>query len=466
MVDTSSANRSWIIMIMGPVIAAAIYAYAALGSAVAPITYSSSSLGQVISTSVAQNKLIGRGAASGTGVMQEITLGTNLALSGTTLNATDTDTGITQLTGDVTAGPGSGSQAATIPNDTVTYAKMQNVSAASKLLGRGDSGSGDTQEITLGSGLSMSGTTLSASGGGMTRIAPSGRLTLTSATPVTTSNVTGATTIYYALYTGDQIPIYDGSSWTATTFTELSQATTDNTKSPAAVTTNSNYDLFVWSDGGTMRCTRGPAWSSDTSRGTGAGTTELERVNGILMNKVAITNGPGAQRGTYVGTVRSDGSSQINDSDSKRCVWNMYNRVVRNLNCVDSTASWTYTTDSFREANASGVVGTSRVEIVRGQNEEIVLAQNYNVTYNGTSTSTVCGGVGISSTTANSAQHFGSFISNDGDAQHVATYTGNPGLGYYYIARLERSVAVGTTTWNGTSATARMTLGMMVETRQ
>jgi hypothetical protein len=54
----------------------------------------------------------------------------------------------------------------TVDNDAITYAKIQNVSAASKLLGRGDSGSGDTEEITLGTGLTMTGTTLAASGGG------------------------------------------------------------------------------------------------------------------------------------------------------------------------------------------------------------------------------------------------------------------------------------------------------------
>lgn len=53
----------------------------------------------------------------------------------------------------------------TVDNDAISYAKIQNVSAASKLFGRGDSGSGDTQEITLGTGLTMTGTTLAASGG-------------------------------------------------------------------------------------------------------------------------------------------------------------------------------------------------------------------------------------------------------------------------------------------------------------
>jgi len=80
-------------------------------------------------------------------------------------NASGVPTAVT-LSGDVTNSAG----AVTIANDAVTYAKMQNVSAASRLLGRGDSGAGDVQEITLGTGLTMSGTTLNSSGGGITSL--------------------------------------------------------------------------------------------------------------------------------------------------------------------------------------------------------------------------------------------------------------------------------------------------------
>jgi hypothetical protein len=65
--------------------------------------------------------------------------------------------GITQLTGNVTAGPGSGSQVATIANDAVTFAKMQNISS-DRLLGRDTAAAGDPEELQVANGIEFSGT--------------------------------------------------------------------------------------------------------------------------------------------------------------------------------------------------------------------------------------------------------------------------------------------------------------------
>lgn len=71
---------------------------------------------------------------------------------------------LTALTGDVEAS-GPGSAGAIIANDAVTFAKMQNINTG-RLLGRSTAGSGDIEEISIGDGLSLSGGTLSATGGG------------------------------------------------------------------------------------------------------------------------------------------------------------------------------------------------------------------------------------------------------------------------------------------------------------
>lgn len=55
----------------------------------------------------------------------------------------------------------SGLGTSSLTDDAVTYAQIQNVSTASRLLGRGAGlGAGDVQEIVLGTNLSMTGTTL------------------------------------------------------------------------------------------------------------------------------------------------------------------------------------------------------------------------------------------------------------------------------------------------------------------
>lgn len=59
------------------------------------------------------------------------------------------------LTGDVTAS--AGSNATTIANDAVTFAKMQNI-ATDRLIGRDTAGTGDPEAISVGGGISFDGT--------------------------------------------------------------------------------------------------------------------------------------------------------------------------------------------------------------------------------------------------------------------------------------------------------------------
>ena len=74
---------------------------------------------------------------------------------------------ITALTGNVTA-TGPGSVAATIANDAVTYAKMQNVSATDRILCRDTSGAGDVEECDAAAVIAMIGALTASSSSTLT----------------------------------------------------------------------------------------------------------------------------------------------------------------------------------------------------------------------------------------------------------------------------------------------------------
>ncbi len=291
---------------------------------------------------------------------------------------------------------------------------------------------------------------------------PGGRLTLTTAVPVLVSDVTAATTVYYTPYKHNYIRLYNGSSWQVVQFSELSQTLADATKSPAAGAVSSVYDMFVWNDAGTLRCTRGPAWATAVTRGTGAGTTELERVDGTWVNKIAITNGPAAQRGVWVGTIQTSASGangQLNmmffpaaaagGSANRLDVWNAYNRVEVSSVVRDSTNTYTYATAAWQAANAST---SNRITVVCGMNEDAVNVMVSSAAANSASDAARfwCVGVGLDVTNAFSGLPglVSSALAN-AEINAIGHYRGLVGLGSHYLQWIEYVDAAGTTTFFG-----------------
>ena len=146
------------------------------------------------------------------------------------------------------------------------------------------------------------------------QVEPQGRLTLVSGTPVMAADETAQTTVYYTPYKGDLLSIPNGTKNVTFAFSEISLALVSNHLADTL------YDVFVFldpADNTTIRLGTGPAWATTTAgsgaRGSGAGTTQLSRLNGLWTNTVAITlrNGSSTysvalKAALYVGTIYID----------------------------------------------------------------------------------------------------------------------------------------------------------------
>lgn len=289
---------------------------------------------------------------------------------------------------------------------------------------------------------------------------PGGRLTLTASTPVTTTDVTGATVVNYAPMSSVYVPIYNG------TIQRLYQFTSSDTDTVGLQVTlgsnwsaTTNYDWFVGLNSSTVTLCSGPAWSSDTARGTGAGTTELQLFKGLWTNKNSMTCRSGnattftcaANQCTYLGTIRMTTAGATEDSAAKRYVYNAFNQIQRVLrNVTEATTTWNYTTATFRQANANTA---NQLDVVVGLAGNLLDATAQALVQSSTSNIFTATGIGVDSTTVNSAQITGpstSVTTND-KIQNIAHYQGYPAIGRHFYPWLEFSTASGTTTWIGQS---------------
>lgn len=266
-----------------------------------------------------------------------------------------------------------------------------------------------------------------------------GRLTLTSGTPITTSDVTGASanTIYFTPYHGNKISVYSGSRWLLMSFTEVSVAVPATTVTP--------FDIFAYNNSGTLTLET-VNWTNDSTRATALTT----------QNGVYVKNGATTRR--YLGTARTTSSSgQTEDSVSKRYLWNVCNRVKKDMRAYDTTDTWTYTTATWRQANGASA---NKVEFVLGLSEDLVTAISTTINKN-TNNFYSATGVGIDSTSTNSSTLMGNWAVNSSvGTQHSSYYYGHPAVGYHYLAWLEISEAVGTSTWVGDAGLSYVQTGL------
>lgn len=259
------------------------------------------------------------------------------------------------------------------------------------------------------------------------QMAVPGRLSLTTAVPVTSADVTAAGTLYYALHHGNQIGLYNGSLWVQLTIAELSLAV------PA--TTNQMYDVFVDYNSGTPQLVA-LAWTNDSTRATA-----LTRQDGIL-----VKTGATGQR--YVGSFRTTGvSGQTEDSAANRLVWNYYHRVGRPLVRQEGTNTWEYDTATWRQANNSA---SNQVAAVVGVAEDAIALI---LSGSGTSTITGIGGVSIgedSTTTPSTPGIRGLWSLGTSLVGATAHLHKIPAAGYHFYTWLEIGPGGGgTTTWYG-----------------
>jgi|LakMenEpi03Aug12_release.lakeMendotaPanAssembly.Ray.scaffolds.fasta_scaffold36120_13 hypothetical protein len=301
------------------------------------------------------------GASSTSTTIQELTLGTGLSLSGTTLSATgatvaDADYGNITVSGTGTVW--------TIDNGVVTYAKMQAASTNSKILGS-SSTSTTIAELTLGTGLSLSGTTLTATGG--VTDGDKGDITVSSTGSVWT--IDSGVVTYAKMQAASTNSKILGSSSTSTTIAELTIGTglslsgTTLTATGTSVTDGDKGDITVSNTGTT--------WTIDNQAVTYAKIQNVSATDKLLGRSTA---GAGSVEEI---TCTAAGRAILDDADAsaQRTTLGLgtlatqsgtFSGTSSGTNTGDQTITLTSDvtgsgTGSFATTIAAGVVNTSKL---------------------------------------------------------------------------------------------------------
>lgn len=232
--------------------------------------------------------------------------------------------------------------------------------------------------------------------------------------PIPTSDQSAKTAVYVRPDGGNLLPIPDGTNFSVREFAELT------------LTLNSNhvasgiYDVFAFDNSGVITVGTGPVWNTVTegscARGTGAGTTELDLLKGLPVNKVAMTARNGATTysvaaasAIFLGSIFIDGTAgqvtcHITAGQSRKWgISNAWNRREMELLVTDATSNWTNTPTTWRQSRADSTNFAHTFCCLGNSPSDLEFQQYIQQSVSGNN-STADIGIGYNSTTAVSGQ--------------------------------------------------------------
>lgn len=256
-----------------------------------------------------------------------------------------------------------------------------------------------------------------------------GRLTLSSGAPIPTTDLTGVSTLYFTPFRGKNIALYDGTRWELHAFTERSLAL-------SGLTTDSNYDVFLYDNSGTLTLELSAVWTNDTTRADAISLTD-----GIYLKSSATTR-------RYLGTIRTTGTTTTEDSKAKRFVWNASNRVQYCDFRAEGTNSWTNSGNGTWSAMNSGS-SVWKFEFVRGLNEDNVCA-SVEIAARNDSGSVPSTAIAFDSTSSVDITKTTFSVNQEANVvTGAAQFTDMSSLGYHYLQGVQTTSDTNTATWFG-----------------
>lgn len=295
----------------------------------------------------------------------------------------------------------------------------------------------------------------------------SARVSLDINSPITSSDMTGQTSVYWVPIAAQRVSLWNGFSWVSYPVSALTLALDSTSGHTNYHQAGKLFDAFLADDGtGTVCLATGPAWTASngvTPRGSGAGTTEIENRDGVQVNKNSITLRFGSASGNtftaaanqarLVGTFCCTANGVTEDSSLNRLVSNVYCAEPRPMKVLETTATWaglTATGTDFRISRGSGTNAFAFVQTLPGRRTR---AEAAGLAANSAGGNTVITAIGLDSMTLAAPGSRIGFANGPAGAVFplTASYNDFTGLGYHALNWLEYSVNGPTTTWYGTA---------------